>query len=185
MITRARGLLGVLRDLAGRDRVLRQLESRAAGIRFSRTVEVRSPDRLVLGSDIFIDGGVLLHCGGMEWCPDSGGITIGSGTFIGSNAVLYGAGGIEIGEAVGIGAGAVITSHQQTFDRADVNFQHQPMRFARVVVGRDVMIAVNATVLPGVRLGEGSIVGAGAVVTRDVPPRVVVAGVPAQVIRER
>jgi acetyltransferase-like isoleucine patch superfamily enzyme len=185
MIDRVSSLIAALRRLAGHEHLLRQIESRGEGVHLNSTVEVRSPDRLVLGSDVVVDGGVLLHCGGMDWCPDRGGITIGSGSFIGSNAVLYGAGGIEIGEAVAIGAGAIITSQQQTFDKSDVNFLDQPMTFARIIIERDVMIAVNAVVLPGVRLGEGCIVGAGAVVTRDVPPRVVVTGVPARIVRER
>jgi acetyltransferase-like isoleucine patch superfamily enzyme len=54
-----------------------------------------------------------------------------------------------------------------------------------VVIERDVWIGANATILPGVRLGAGSVVGAGAVVTRGVPPRTVVLGVPAEVARER
>ena len=69
-------------------------------------------------------------------------------------------------------------------DRA-LDIREQPLQFARVVIERNVWIGANATVLPGVRLGEGAIVGAGAVVTSDVPPGTLVLGVPARVIRER
>jgi galactoside O-acetyltransferase len=53
------------------------------------------------------------------------------------------------------------------------------------VIERNVWIGANATILPGVRVGHGSVVGAGAVVARDVPPLSVVLGVPARVARER
>lgn len=54
-----------------------------------------------------------------------------------------------------------------------------------VVIGNDVTIGVNAIVLPGVKIGDGAIVGAGSVVTGDVPPFAIVAGVPARVLRYR
>lgn len=58
-------------------------------------------------------------------------------------------------------------------------------RSYRCVIGHDVWIGHSATIMPGVKIGTGSIVGAGAVVTKDVPPYNVVAGVPAKPIRER
>lgn len=56
-------------------------------------------------------------------------------------------------------------------------------RRGRIVVGDDAWIGASVTILPGVRIGEGAIVGAGSVVTKDVPPGQIVAGVPARVIR--
>jgi maltose O-acetyltransferase len=61
--------------------------------------------------------------------------------------------------------------------------QEQLVKTAPVVIEDDVWLGTNAVVLPGVRVGRGAVVGAGAVVTRDVPPFSVVAGVPAHVIR--
>lgn len=148
-------------------------------------MEIRSPHRLVIGSGSFIDAGVLLHCGGMEWSPSDGGVWIGSDCYIGPNSVLFGAAGIEIDDSVLISPGVVITSHQHTFARADTAIRRQPLRFGRVAIERDVWIGANATILPGVRLSEGSIVGAGAVVTGDVPAGKIVVGVPARVVRER
>ena len=62
---------------------------------------------------------------------------------------------------------------------------HSPVTFAPVVIEDDVDLGVNSIVLPGVTVGRGAIVGAGAVVNKDVPPYAIVAGVPAKVLRMR
>jgi acetyltransferase-like isoleucine patch superfamily enzyme len=183
MIGQFSSLIADLRSSVAAARVREQLEG--TGVRIDRTVHIRSPDRLQIGSGSFVDAGVVLHCGGMEWSPDDGGIRIGLNSYIGPNSVLFGAAGIELGDSVLVSPGVVITSHQHTFLRDDVDIRSQPLAFGRVVIERDVWIGANAAVLPGVHLREGSIVGAGAVVRHDVPARTVVAGVPARVIHER
>jgi acetyltransferase-like isoleucine patch superfamily enzyme len=174
-----------LRALVADRRSRSQMLRRSPGARIARGVEIRTPDRLTLGAGVVIDSGVMLHCGGMEWSPPDGGISIGARSYIGPNSVLFGAGGIELGEAVQVSPGVVITSHQHTFERSDVDMRDQPIEFARVVIERDVWIGANATILPGVRIGAGTVVGAGAVVTADLPARVVALGVPARVRSER
>jgi acetyltransferase-like isoleucine patch superfamily enzyme len=169
-----------LRQALGRERERQRLLRSAPGLRVDRTVEVRSPDRLTLGAHSAVDAGVLLHCGGAEWSGGDGGIRVGENVYIGPNAVLFGAGGIEIGDGVLISPGVVITSHQHTFGQPGVEIRRQPLEFAAVVVEANVWIGANATILPGVRLGSGCVVGAGAVVTRDVPAGAVALGVPAR-----
>jgi acetyltransferase-like isoleucine patch superfamily enzyme len=185
VIASVRNLAQSLRGRLGHRRARCRLLSREDGVKIHPTVDIRSPERLVVGAQTFIDRGVVLHCGGMDWSPPEGGILIGARSYIGPNSVLFGAGRIEIGESALISPGVVITSHQHTFARDDLDVREQPLQFGRVVIERDVWVGANATILPGVRLGEGSVVGAGAVVTRDVPPRTVVLGVPAEVARER
>lgn len=107
-------------------------------------------------------------------------IRLGSYVGIGENVILRGGEGITIGNRVNIAAGAAIVS---------VGHPLIPPRWAAhvgapIVIGNEVWIGVNAVVLPGVTIGEGAVVAAGAVVTKDVPPWSVVAGVPARVIKQ-
>lgn len=97
---------------------------------------------------------------------------------IGENAILRAGGGLTIGSRVLIAAGAAIVTvgHPIALPRWNVN------TMAPVHIGDDVWIGVNAVVLPGVTVGNGAVVAAGAVVTEDVPPFTVVGGVPARVI---
>ena len=85
-----------------------------------------------------------------------------------------------------------VTSHHMTYRAAQYGFApHDDEAFFAwraahpVTIGHDVWIGHNATVLPGVTIGNGAAVGAGAIVTKDVAPYSVVAGVPARVIRQR
>jgi acetyltransferase-like isoleucine patch superfamily enzyme len=174
-----------LRARLGEQRAIQARLAGSPGARLDPTARVRSPERLTIGAHSFVDSWVLLHCGGMDWSDGQGGIDIGEHVYIGPGCVLFGAGGIEIGDGALISPGVVITSHQHTFAERDVEIRSQPLEFARVVIERDVWIGANATVLPGVRLGGGSVVGAGAVVTKDVAPGEVVMGVPARVQRQR
>jgi acetyltransferase-like isoleucine patch superfamily enzyme len=178
-------LLGALRESVAHRRMLAQIEHSAPRVRIDHSTHIRSPSRLSVGADVFIDAGVVLHCGGMDWGPPDGGITIGEHSYVGPGCTLFGAAGIEIGASVLISPGVVITSHQHSYGQGDLEMRRQPLRFGRVVIEDDVWIGANATVLPGVRLATGSIVGAGAVVTRDVPARSIALGVPARVARER
>ena len=99
------------------------------------------------------------------------GAVIGAGTMIDMNVVIGGRG--TIGKNCHIGAGTVIAG------------VIEPPSADPVVVEDNVLIGANAVVLEGVRIGAGSVVAAGAVVTQDVPPNVVVAGTPARIIKQK
>jgi acetyltransferase-like isoleucine patch superfamily enzyme len=185
MIGQVKSVVAELRQIAAAGRTRSELSGSGSGVRIDRTVHVRSPNRLTIGSGSFIDAGVVLHCGGMDWSPQDGGIRIGRDSYIGPNSVLFGAAGIDLGDSVLVSPGVVITSHQHTFSRRDLDIRSQSLAFGPVVIERDVWIGANATILPGVRLSEGAVVGAGAVVRYDVPARTVAVGVPARVIRGR
>ena len=106
-------------------------------------------------------------------------LTLGRGVFINVGCRFQDTGGITIGDGTLIGHGSTLTTLNHTIDpdrRAD-------MVPAPIVIGRQVWLGACVTVVPGVTVGDGSIIGAGAVVTRDVPAHTVVGGVPAKVIR--
>jgi acetyltransferase-like isoleucine patch superfamily enzyme len=87
---------------------------------------------------------------------------------------------------VSIGADCLIGTHVSIIDNAfhELAERHQTPSPKPVIIGNDVWIGNRAIILPGVTIGEGAVVGAGSVVTRDVPARAVVAGNPARVLRD-
>lgn len=110
---------------------------------------------------------------------------IGPGTWIGQQCFLHSAGGLVMGCNVGIGPGVKIVTSYHAEEGIKIPILHSRIEFAPVVIEDDCDLGVGAVVLPGVTIGRGAQVGAGAVVTRDVEPYAVVAGVPARVIRMR
>lgn len=110
---------------------------------------------------------------------------IGDNVWIGQGCFFHSAGGITIGNDVGIGPGVKIVTSAHNLDEIDRPILHSKIDFAPVVIEEGCDIGVGAIILPGVRIGRGAQVGAGSVVTADVPAYSVVAGVPAKVLRKR
>jgi acetyltransferase-like isoleucine patch superfamily enzyme len=142
-------------------------------------VLVFHPENIVLGSHVYVGHHTILkgyHQNLLEICD---------GTWIGQQCFLHSAGGLSIGANVGIGPGVRIITSVHAEAGRQVPVLHSPLTFNPVTVEPDVDIGVGATLLPGVRVGRGAIVGAGAVVTHEVPPFAIVAGVPARVMGYR
>ena len=125
-----------------------------------------------------IGEGTSIHTGLRLYNP--AGIEIGKDTVIGEGAVLDGRGKIVIGSHVAFASGVMVYNSQH--DIRDPQFA----AVTKVVHIDDyVFIGPRAIILPGVHIGKGAVVGAGAVVTKNVPPGVVVGGVPAVPIGDR
>lgn len=107
-------------------------------------------------------------------------IHIGKNVFINSGCRFQDQGGIFIGDDVLIGHNVVLATLNHGFAPEDRGTTYP----APIYIGRAVWIGANATVLQGVTIGESAVIGAGAVVTKDVPSNTVVGGVPAKVIKE-
>ena len=118
-------------------------------------------DQVEIGDRAVIMMGAIINIGAI----------VGEETMIDMGVVLGGR--ATVGKRCHIGAGAVIAGVVE------------PPSATPVVIEDDVMVGANAVVLEGVRIGRGAVVAAGAVVTRDVEPNAVVAGVPARVVKQR
>ncbi len=128
------------------------------------------------GTDINVEYGAFFGTGER--------ITLGSRSSIGINARIHGP--CEIGDDVMMSPAVVIYALSHAFEDTSVPMIDQGFLPPRpVIIESDVWIGTRSIILPGVRIGQGSIVGAGAVVSRDVPPYSIVAGNPAKVVRSR
>lgn len=111
-----------------------------------------------------------------------GDVTIGDHTRIGLNNTIIGP--VTIGSHVNLAQGITITALNHNFKDTDKRIDEQGVSTTPVTIGNDIWIGANAVVLPGVTIGDHSVVAAGAVVTKDVPSHSLVAGVPAKVIKQ-
>ncbi len=102
-----------------------------------------------------------------------------------SHVILDGRGGLAIGRYTQIGFQSVILTYTHRYENPDKPIIQQGMLGQSVTIGEDVWLGARALVLPGVTIGDGAIIGAGSVVTKDVPVRAIVAGNPARLIRYR
>jgi acetyltransferase-like isoleucine patch superfamily enzyme len=137
-----------------------------------------------LGDNVTIGRGAALVCTGVVARPGAS-IRIGNRAGIGDHSFLSGQGGIDIGKDVLLGPGVRVFSENHRFDMLDRPIRDQGEERAPVVVEDDCWIGAGATILGGVTIGRGTVVAAGAVVSRDTPERSVVMGVPARVTGHR
>jgi acetyltransferase-like isoleucine patch superfamily enzyme len=144
-----------------------------------RGVLIFKPERIRLGSNVYIGHYAILRG------YDHGEMAIGDDTWIGQLCYMNSAGGIRIGSRVGIGPGVKIMSSRHGEEGRHVPVLLCDLEFAAVTIEDDSDIGMGAIILPGRTVGRGSIVGAGSVVTHDVDPYSIVAGVPARRIGER
>jgi acetyltransferase-like isoleucine patch superfamily enzyme len=163
---------------------------------FSAEAEIvsrRERETIRVGNHCYIRGELLVF-------PHAGRIEIGDWVYIGPGSSLWSSsdGGIVIGDRVLISRnvhihdtdGHPVDPHQRfTQTQAILRVGHpreiNTIAAAPVRIGHDAWIGLNAVILKGVTIGEGAIVGAGTVVTRDVPPNCTVVGNPARIVKMR
>jgi acetyltransferase-like isoleucine patch superfamily enzyme len=148
------------------------------GVRIGRGALAKHPETFEIGDGVFIGEQAFIQ-GRFD-----GRCVIGDRSWIGPQA-YFDARDLVIEECVGWGPGAKVLGSQHTGIPANVPIIETDLVIKPVRVGAWADIGVNAVILPGVTVGKGAIVGAGAVVTKDVPPFAVVAGVPARFMRWR
>src|SRR5262249_34982427 len=116
---------------------------------------------------------------------EGGKLTLGSSNYFNRNIRIVCLRAITIGNGCLFGHSVHLYDHNHRLGNPDQPFSAQDYERGEIKIGDNVWIGAKATILKGVTIGDGAIVGAGAVVTRDVPPYAIVAGVPAKLIRMR
>lgn len=146
-------------------------------------VDCLSTGGVTIGNSVTIREGCWLQLTSHYDKPGTS-ITIGNNVYIGPRCILGAAAPIAIGDRCQFGANVSLIAENHKFS-AEADIYSQGVTQRGITIGRDVWIGNNATVLDGVSVGEGSVLGAGTVLTRSVPPRSVVVGVPGRVIKTR
>jgi acetyltransferase-like isoleucine patch superfamily enzyme len=131
-----------------------------------------------VGKESQINVGSILRC-------DGGDILIGDGVSIQYYSIIYGAGGVSIGDNCRISSHVKILAVNHNYSAIDLPIRAQGVRAEGIIIEDDVWIGAGAVLLDGVRIGRGSVIGAGSVVTKSVVAYSVVAGNPARVLKTR
>jgi acetyltransferase-like isoleucine patch superfamily enzyme len=178
-------------------------KSVGGGLILGKGIALRHPGCITLGDRVAIDDYVLLDASGAgeegivvgddviisRNCViqgKTGSVAIGNQTDLGCNTILSSGAGIHIGNSVLIAGNCYIGGGRYISDRLDIPMMEQGLYSkGPVVIGDDVWLGAGAIVLDGVQVGRGCIVGAGAVVTKDLPDYAVAIGVPAKAIKTR
>jgi acetyltransferase-like isoleucine patch superfamily enzyme len=151
------------------------------------------PNVRVRGSLVHLDRrlrlekGVHLDLGIVIWLEkEEGTILLGERVYVGPHAYLGTSSHmLEIGEDTMIGAHSYIITENHVTRSPDVPYMRQGFEGGDVIIGRNVWIGCHVVVLPGVRIGDNAVVGAGAVVTRDIPAGETWGGVPARKLKSK
>ncbi|NET04036.1 MAG: acyltransferase [Symploca sp. SIO2B6] len=173
------------------------------GAIFGKGTAIRHPKRITLGDRVAIDDYVLLDASGAgekgivleedviisRNCViqgKTGSVAIGKKTDIGCNTIISSGGGIFIGNSVLIAGNCYLGGGRYLADRLDIPMMEQGVYTkGPVIIENDVWLGAGAIVLDGVHIGKGCIVGAGALVTKDLPDYAIAVGVPAKVAKMR
>ena len=181
-------------------RLMLHIDGNAA---IERNVRLRFASHIRLGQGSYLDEGVYIHAcpPGVEIGPRTivmhgavlhvynfrnlphAGIRIGGDSLIGEYTVVRGQGGVTIGNRVYTSPHTQIIAVNHIFADPRRPFVEQGITAEGIVIDDDVWLGSAAVVTDGVHIGSGAVVAAGAVVTHDVPPHTLVAGVPARVLR--
>lgn len=173
------------------------------GVVFGRNMTIRQPQKIEIGDGVIFDDNSVMDAKSEAKTA----LKIGHNCFVGRNSIISCKGGqIEIGQLVNIGINCLIHSDKKVAigdncliasyayivggglykaERTDIPIREQGQIYREIFIEEDVWIGAGAKVLSGVTVGRSSIIGAGAVVTRDIPAYSVALGIPAEVVKSR
>lgn len=175
--------------LVGRGVMIRHPRYLSVGTNFiaedSCEINCLSKRGIVFGNKVTIGKFALIRPSNIYGGQIGEGLAVGDNSNIGPFAYIGCSGFIEIGRNVMISPRVGIYAENHVYDSIEMPMKDQGVRRGFVKIEDDCWIASNSVILSGVTIGRGSVVAAGSVVTKDVPPYSVVAGVPARVIESR
>lgn len=180
-----------------------KFKSMGENVYIGKGVNIENPQYISIGDNVEIHDGVTLRARG------EGGITIGDSTriqqrvyldtekaetgyikigkkvYIGTGTTLFAHMGLEIGDHCLLAQNITLTPYSHIFDDANSTIYGQGGNCKKVTIGRDVYIGMRVAIMYSGDIGEGSVIGAGAVVVKPIPPYSVAVGCPAKVIKKR
>ena len=161
----------------------RSLGVKLNGYVWLREVEIpRNYSDIEIQADCALDRGVTLLCSGEAVSHPK--IFIGANTYINRHTFIDAILSLKIGRDCAIGPGCYLTDHDHGLD-SEVSPLQQPMIAKPTIIGDRVWLGANVTVLKGVTIGHDAVIGAGSVVTKDIPDGAIAVGIPAKVIKQK
>ena len=145
------------------------------------TLIARGPGGITIGNNVWINQRVYLDTERY----DTGYINIADSVYIGTGTSLFGHMGLEIGDHALLAQNITLTPYSHNFSDPSSNIITQGGHCEKVIIGRDSYIGMNVSILYSGSIGEGSVIGSGAVVVKSIPPYSVAVGNPARVIKSR
>jgi acetyltransferase-like isoleucine patch superfamily enzyme len=155
------------------------LGSLGEGAVIEEGVLVFNPAHVHIGRDVYIGHRTML-------CGDTRAeLRIDDGAWIGPDCYMHSAGGIHVGRRAGIGPRVTVLTSTHVESPPPTPIIDAPLEFAAVEIGEGCDVGIAAILLPGARLGAGAQIGAGSVVTGEIPSGAIATGAPARVTRHR
>ncbi len=172
------------------------------GVIFGKSITVRNPNKITIGHNVIIDENVMLDAKGL----DNTGIIIKDGVYIGRNSIIsckngdiilnngvdigfnceiYSLSRVEIGENTLIAAYTYVIGGGHMTTELDTLFKDQEKHGKGIRIGNNVWLGAKSIVMDGCDIGSNTVIGAGAIVTKSIPPYSIAVGIPAKVIKER
>ncbi len=175
--------------LVGKNASIRYAHYLSAGkdliIEDGAEINCLSTDGIQLGNRVTIGKNAIIRPSNMYGGSIGAGLIVGDNSNIGPGAYIGCTGLITIGNNVMMSPGVSIYAENHNFSDTSIPMKEQGVTVSFVTIEDDCWIASNSSILAGVTIGKGSVVAAGSVVTKNVPPFSVVAGIPATVIKSR
>ncbi len=192
-------------NIQSNSRLFNYFKSCGSNVIIEDDVTIINPENIILGDDVHLRRGCMIYAQSstssenMEHIPYivigdgvhikenailntyGGFIKLGKNVNIGQNSVIYGNGGVVIGDDSGIGPLSMIIASNHNYSKLGIPFRLQGETKRGVRIGNNVWCAGHVSICDGVCIGENSVIGAGSVVRKSVPPNAVVMGNPAQI----